>query len=116
MYFATYCLESASFISDFLIDEFRIGEVGQEHPRTHTGDEGGSCELGAMSQVNSAFGGDYGDSVDTSRWVMIYPPYVDSTRKECEVRVGTDAGERFGGVFVALTAGIVYAGAQDCQG
>lgn len=36
--------------------------------------------------VKTVFGGDYGEDVDTSRWVVIYPPYIDSTRKESEVR------------------------------
>ena len=27
------------------------------------------------------YGGDYGDQVDSSRWVVIYPTYIDSTLK-----------------------------------
>lgn len=31
-------------------------------------------------------GADYGADVDPSRWVVIYPPYIDSTRTEKQVR------------------------------
>lgn len=36
---------------------------------------------------NLVFGANYGEDVDSSRWVVIYPPYIDSTRKEREVRL-----------------------------
>lgn len=31
-------------------------------------------------------GGNYGETVDTSRWVVLYPPYIDCTLKEKEGR------------------------------
>lgn len=34
---------------------------------------------------NLVFGKNYGEDVDPSRWVVIYPPYIDSTRKQDEV-------------------------------
>ncbi len=34
-----------------------------------------------MAAPTKIFGGVYGDDVDDSRWVVIYPPYIDSTRK-----------------------------------
>lgn len=36
-------------------------------------------------------GANYGDDVDPSRWVVIYPPYIDSTRKEKQVCFGARA-------------------------
>lgn len=35
---------------------------------------------------NVVLGADYGADVDPSRWVVIYPPYIDSTRTEKQVR------------------------------
>lgn len=34
---------------------------------------------------NMVLGSDYGPDVDPSRWVVIYPPYIDSTRTEKQV-------------------------------
>lgn len=34
---------------------------------------------------NVVLGADYGPDVDLSRWVVIYPPYLDSTRTEKQV-------------------------------
>lgn len=38
-----------------------------------------------VGRPNLVFGADYGEDVDPSRWVVIYPPYIDGTRKEKEV-------------------------------
>lgn len=42
--------------------------------------------VSATRRAGHVFGGNYGDDVDVSRWVVIYPPYIDSTRKVSEVR------------------------------
>lgn len=39
-----------------------------------------------MNRPNLIFGANYGPDVDPSRWVVMYPPYIDSTRKEKEGR------------------------------
>lgn len=38
-----------------------------------------------MSRPTMIFASNYGPEVDPSRWVVIYPPYIDSLRKEKEV-------------------------------
>lgn len=36
---------------------------------------------------NVVLGDNYGDDVDPSRWVVMYPPYIDSVRTEKQVRL-----------------------------
>lgn len=40
-----------------------------------------------MSAPTMIFGANYGPDVDPKRWVVIYPPYIDKTRTENEVRL-----------------------------
>lgn len=42
--------------------------------------------MAAATRPGRILGGNYGEDVDTSRWVVMYPPYIDSTRKISEVR------------------------------
>ncbi|CAN8075826.1 unnamed protein product [Agarophyton chilense] len=39
-----------------------------------------------MNRPTVLFGASYGPDVDHTRWVVIYPPYIDKTRKEKEGR------------------------------
>lgn len=56
-----------------------------------SGDGAASSSASSQTQVRAAgrpnliFGGNYGENVDPSRWVVIYPPYIDAGRKEREV-------------------------------